>query len=236
MLVQRSKTNFNAPLKWAEPKIIFTCSWSDWFIDEADNWRDEAWDIIKRTPQHTYQILTKRPERVKDHLPADWGEGYSNVWLGVSVESQKYANERIPLLLDVPAKVRFLSCEPLLGEVYLSSYLIGCSCCGAIRNLDSGWRYNGYGWEHKCPDNIPQAGHFESEVKIQWVITGGESGSKENTRHAELDWFRSIRNECKAEGVAYFHKQHGGSSRVDGHWGGRLLDGVEHNEMPEVSE
>jgi protein gp37 len=102
MLVQRSKTKFNEPLKWNSGRV-FTCSWSDFFIEEADAWRPEAWEIIRKTPQLTYQILTKRPERIAAHLPADWGDGYSNVWLGVSVESQKYANERIPLLLKTPA-------------------------------------------------------------------------------------------------------------------------------------
>ena len=60
--VLRSKTKFKEPLKWKEPKVIFTCSWSDWFIEEADQWRDEAWETIRKTPQHTYQILTKSPK------------------------------------------------------------------------------------------------------------------------------------------------------------------------------
>lgn len=122
--VLRSKSNFKVPLSWKEGRLIFTCSWSDWFIEEADEWRDEAWAIIKATPQHTYQILTKRPERIKDHLPADWGEGYPNVWLGVSVENQVEAVKRIPELIKTPAKVRFLSCEPLLDFVDLSGWLV----------------------------------------------------------------------------------------------------------------
>ena len=116
-LVLRSKTTFNNPLHQKEPSMIFTCSWSDWFIDAADEWRDEAWAIIKQTPQHTYQILTKRPERITEHLPADWGEGYPNVWLGVSCENQKWFDIRVPILLSVPAKVRFVSAEPLLSEI-----------------------------------------------------------------------------------------------------------------------
>lgn len=112
--VLRSKGNFNAPLKWKEPKLIFTCSWSDWFIDEADAWRPEAWEIIKATPWHTYQILTKRPERIKRCLPEDWGRfGYKNVWLGVSVENQK-ATSRLKILKEIPAAVRFASIEPIL--------------------------------------------------------------------------------------------------------------------------
>ena len=67
--VVRSKTAFDAPLKWKEPKTIFTCSWSDFFIAEADAWRKDAWEVIRRSPQHTYQILTKRPERISGHLP-----------------------------------------------------------------------------------------------------------------------------------------------------------------------
>lgn len=116
--VMRSKTNFNAPLKWKDPTLIFTCSWSDWFIEDADEWRKEAWEIIKKTPQHTYQILTKRPERILQCLPDDWGEGYPNVWLGVSVENQK-AVKRVGELVKVPAIVRFISAEPLLELVDL---------------------------------------------------------------------------------------------------------------------
>lgn len=114
--VLRSKTRFRDPLKWRAPKKIFACSWSDWFHPAADAWRAEAWEIIRRTPQHTYQILTKRPERILDCLPSDWGNGWPNVWLGVSVESQDYT-PRIDLLRQVPAAVRFLSLEPLLGPL-----------------------------------------------------------------------------------------------------------------------
>lgn len=117
--VVRSKTTFGAPLKWKEGRKVFVCSWSDFFIKQADPWRDEAWDIIRRTPQHTYQILTKRPERIADHLPADWGKGYPNAWLGVSTENQEQADKRIPLLIDIPAVVHFLSVEPMLGPVDL---------------------------------------------------------------------------------------------------------------------
>lgn len=90
VIVQRSRQEtFNSPLKWREPGFVFTCSWSDFFIDEADKWRQNAWDIIRRTPHLIYQILTKRPERIKQCLPPDWGDGWQNVWLGTSVENQK---------------------------------------------------------------------------------------------------------------------------------------------------
>lgn len=117
--VQISKTKFNEPKKWLDGRMIFTCSWSDWFIEDADEWRSEAWNIIKNTPQHTYQILTKRPERIKDNLPDDWGDGYDNVWLGVSIESDDQY-ERKYFLDEVPAKIKFISFEPLLSDIMIS--------------------------------------------------------------------------------------------------------------------
>jgi protein gp37 len=116
--VLKSKTKFNEPMKWKEPQLIFTCSWSDWFIEEADAWRPEAWEVIKNTPHHTYQILTKRPERIKVCLPPDWGDGYPNVWLGVSVESND-EKQRLKILSEIPARIRFISAEPLIGELDL---------------------------------------------------------------------------------------------------------------------
>lgn len=114
-VVVRSKTRFNAPLKFKEPSLIFTCSWSDWFIEEADEWREEAWEIIFNTPQHEYQLLTKRPERILNNLPD--GGLPDNVWLGVSVEDIKFGLPRIDILRKIPAKVRFLSIEPLLEDL-----------------------------------------------------------------------------------------------------------------------
>jgi protein gp37 len=189
-VVRRTKpATFNGPLKWEEPKLIFTCSWSDWFIEEADPWRDEAWDIIRKTPWHTYQLLTKRPERFFENLPKDWDSGWPNVWLGVSIENEDYLYRR-HLLCALPAKLRFLSLEPLLGPLNL----------GPLRNID-------------------------------WVITGGESGP--NARPMDPDWVRDIRDQCVDAGVPFFHKQHGGSRKINGSWGGRMLDGRTWDEMPQ---
>lgn len=121
-VVVRGKTTFNYPHKLTEAKRVFTCSWSDFFIEEADQWRDEAWDIIRNTPHLTYQILTKRPERILDCLPEDWGDGYDNVWLGVTVENNA-TRHRISTLSEVPARVRFISFEPLLEFIELAEYL-----------------------------------------------------------------------------------------------------------------
>ena len=190
-LITRSKTTFRDPLTWEEPKLIFTCSWSDWFIGNADEWREEAWDIIRRTPQHTYQVLTKRPERILNHLPHDWGTGWKNVWLGVSIETQEYV-WRKEILQSVPAHVRFISAEPLLGPINLAPL-----------------------------------------TNIHWVITGGESGP--NARPMNLEWSRTIRDQCLREHVAFFHKQNGGKARVEGTWGGRLLDGRTWDGMPQLA-
>lgn len=121
-IVQRSKTRFNDPLKWKEPRTIFTCSWSDWFIEQADEWRAEAWAIVKATPRHTYQILTKRPERIIQCLPDDWDPGlYDNVWIGVSGESEKWTYSRLTALVSLKRHIGprlFLSAEPLLEPIH----------------------------------------------------------------------------------------------------------------------
>lgn len=117
-VVVRSKTKFRDPLKWAEPSLVFTCSWSDWFIEEADAWRDEAYGIIAATP-HIYQILTKRHDRMASHMPK---APLPNVWWGVSVENQKHGLPRVDALREIDGN-RFLSIEPLLeplGELNLS--------------------------------------------------------------------------------------------------------------------
>jgi protein gp37 len=145
-IVVRSKTTFRDPLKWKEPEIIFTCSWSDFFHEAADQWRAEVWDIIRSTPRHTYQILTKRPERIREHLPADWGDGWPHVWLGTSIENQRHAF-RANILHDIPAAVRFISAEPLLGPLDLTE-----------APGEGGLTFNAmYG--------------------INWIIVGGESGA-----------------------------------------------------------
>jgi protein gp37 len=111
---------FNRALSVHEPKLIFTCSWSDFFHQSADQWRADAWDVIRRTPWHRWQILTKRPERILSCLPDDWGDGWDNVWLGTTVENNQSVS-RIHLLKQVPAKVRFISAEPLLENVDFQS-------------------------------------------------------------------------------------------------------------------
>jgi protein gp37 len=111
---------FNLPLKLArkypEGRRVFTCSWSDFFITDADEWRSEAWEMIRHTPQLTYQILTKRPVLIQRRLPADWGSGWPNCWLGVTVESRDYLG-RLDVLRQVPVAIRFAGFEPVLDDL-----------------------------------------------------------------------------------------------------------------------
>lgn len=207
--VVRTKT-WGEPLKWQKAAVesgrkemVFTCSWSDWFHEAADAWRNEAWDVIRRTPSLIYQILTKRPENTVGRLPIDWPRGgYPNVWLGVSVEDQQLADERIQILLKTPAAVRFLSCEPLLGPVDLRGKL------GYWTNPD------GTGsWFSPVPGKVWRR-------LIDWVIVGGESGH--GARPCDLEWIRSIVQQCQTAHVPVFVKQLGAVIR-DG-----LTHGQEH--------
>lgn len=190
VIVRSSKTTFNSPLKWKDSSLIFTCSWSDWFIEEADQWRDEGWEIIRRSPHHIFQILTKRPGRIAGNLPPDWHGGWKNVWLGVSIENQECLH-RLNLLSNIPASVKFISAEPLLEPI-----------------------------------------DFNNLMGIDWVITGGESGP--GYRPLNLAWVRSIRDLCQRFNVPFYHKQNGGARKVNGSWGGNVLDGRTWEQMPAI--
>lgn len=193
-IVVRSKTTFNDPLKWKSGRV-FTCSWSDFFIEQADGWRDEAWDVIRRTPHLTYQILTKRPERIAGHLPADWGTGWPNVWLGVSVEDEDYADQRIPLLVQTPAAIRFLSMEPLLGPVSLRWMPV-------------------FGKPYACQrKDSNSTKHLDGLKQIDWVICGGESGPE--ARMFRSEWAKVLLEECREARVPFFLKQMGSCAVLD---------------------
>ena len=198
-VVRRTKDpTFYAPLKkWKEPKLIFTCSFSDFFHADADQWREDAWKVIEATPWHTYQILTKRPSRMLSWLKTH--EWPSNAWAGVSVESQQYAH-RLDVLAKVPAPVRFVSAEPLLEKLNLTNWL--GELCGE-------------------PCECPMGN------KIQWVIAGGESGRY--FRALDLDWIRSLRDQCAKAGVPFFYKQDAGPVPVSH----PTLDGRLHEAMPD---
>lgn len=114
---------FYAPLKW-EPSVIYVMPWSDFFIEGADDCRDEAWSVIRRTPQHTWLILTKRPGNIYKRLPQTWGEGWPHVWLGVSVGGDDFTY-RIDRLFETPAAHYWVAAEPLIGPLGIRAYLPG---------------------------------------------------------------------------------------------------------------
>lgn len=150
VIKSRSET-FNKPLYIETQTLIFTCSWSDFFNSEADQWRDEVWKIIKST-SHVYQILTKRPERILECLPNDWGDGYENVWIGVSIENQARLN-RLDILNTIPCKTKFVSFEPLLEEINLCRSQLEI-IDWAIIGGESGDLYGSYGFR---------------ECKLEWI-------------------------------------------------------------------
>jgi len=195
-IYRSSKATFEKPLKLEDGATVFACSWSDFFIEEADAWRDDAWDIIRRTPNLTYLILTKRPENMAGRLPDDWGENFGHVWLGVTAENQEAADKRIPTLIDTPAAHRFVSLEPLIGEVGLT--MIDGLHRGlqvSMNALDSDWSSCG-------------GVHFDHPT-IEWVIVGGETGAKSKARPMKREWVDTVYQECVRAGVPFFFKQEG---------------------------
>lgn len=201
VVVRAKPPTFNLPLKIERSAKIFTCSWSDWFIKEADDWRDEAWEIIRRTPHLTYQILTKRIERAVGRLP--WGDGtpWKNVWLMVSAENQETFDRRVPILMSLNAAMRGVSLEPLLGPIDLDQHL-RCQSCG-YSNLDRLI----HGDHHYC-----QQRHFERRLNVlDWVIVGGESIGPRD-RVCQVKWIDDIVEQCQLAGTACFVKQDAGSA------------------------
>lgn len=115
-------------------ETVSVCMTSDFFLEQADAWRGEAWDVIRRRSDVVFYLLTKRPQRVAACLPEDWGDGWENVFFNVTCENQKRADERMPILLDLPFRHKGVSCTPLIGPVRLGKYLdsgqIGRVVCG----------------------------------------------------------------------------------------------------------
>jgi protein gp37 len=192
------------PLKRRNPTIWFVNSMSDLFHEDlADEEIDQVFAVMVRCPRHTFQVLTKRADRMLHVMTKVirtqkfWP--MPNVWLGVSVEDQQRANERIPLLLQTPAAVRFLSVEPLLGPVDLMNLCAPNPKYQKLLqqlNALTGWRVS------------PDAVSIPKELRgVDWVIVGGESGPGARPMHP--DWALSIRDQCSAAGVPFFFKQWG---------------------------
>ena len=189
---------------------VFCASLADVFDNRVpEHWRADLFALIRATPRLDWLLLTKRPQNMRQFLPADWGTGYPNVWLGTTAEDQKHFNMRWRPLASTPATVRFISYEPAVGSIELG------------------------------------------DAHPDWIITGGESGP--GARHCEAAWFRSMRDQCSAQNIAFFHKQwgtwqsnplacEGGMSRAevllhDPHGkGGGLLDGRLWREFPAAAD
>lgn len=219
------------PLRWTKPRRVFVNSMSDLFHPRvSDEFIARVWAVMALAEQHTFQVLTKRPKRMRallssnaftdavidiaaDHPLLDqraargqwpltgWDATFPlpNVWLGTSVEDQTRANDRVPVLLDTPAAVRFLSCEPLLGPVELMF-----SRC-AEHDFPGGFCIS-------CPNR----------QRLDWVIVGGESGK--DARPMQPDWARSLRDQCATAGVAFHFKQWGEWAPTTRHGIGVLSD------------
>ncbi|UVT31607.1 hypothetical protein SEA_MASK_74 [Mycobacterium phage Mask] len=216
------------PLRKRKPLRIFVNSMSDLFHDQVpDEYIAKVFAVMAAARHHTFQVLTKRHGRMRSLLsseafrdgvaeyaqqhadptrggsiptgPWDGPEWWPlwNVWLGVSTENQKWADVRIPALLDTPAAVRFISAEPLLGPIDL---------LGDTENPGPAIVRTGVQLHPDGPWGPAEYDH-DDQIGIDWVITGGESGP--GARPAHPQWFRSLRDQCQAAGVAFLHKQHG---------------------------
>ena len=129
--IYRTKAGFDYPLhrdrsgryKVRSGEMLRVCMNSDFFLPEADGWRPEAWEIIRQRPDVKFFLLTKRPQRVADCLPPDWGNGWENVFFNVTCENQRRAEERIPILLELPFRHKGIMCAPFIGPVSIAQYL-----------------------------------------------------------------------------------------------------------------
>lgn len=225
--VQLHPDRLDAPLYWKKPRRVFVNSISDLFHDDIpEDFIKEVFTVMAIAKQHTFQILTKRPERMRVVLSKwtaedmydywytpieiqDWP--LPNVWLGVSVEDQQTADERIPILLQTPAAVPWVSAEPLLGPVDLSNDLRPpTSLPGRHVQLGSGQ------W-------IVDADHANLMWRgLDWVVVGGESGP--TARPCDVAWIRSIVGQCQAAAVPCFVKQLGSQPRGSCDWKNHAKD------------
>lgn len=201
-------------LDWKKPKRIFVNSMSDFFHEEA------TWEFVRGAlkwfctiDRHTYLILTKRPGKMRSWVQKFCDEAGlddlpPHIWLGVSTEDQAAADLRIPVLLQTRCQTRFISAEPLLGPINVSWWLGEPPC------------------ERPCDGRLAGGACYCTMPRLSWVITGGESGH--HARPMDLDWARSLRDQCLAADVAFFHKQGSGP------WPGmhREIDGRLWHQFP----
>ncbi len=190
-------TSFSLPVRrdrsgsWKVPSgtLMWTCFTSDFFIEEADAWREEAWLMIHRRSDLHFYIVTKRPERILSCLPADWGNGYENVTIACTVENQRRAEERLPLFRQLPILHKAIICEPLLGPIDFHGLLAPLADAPSPMNGDAQW--------------------------CEQVTVGGESGR--DARVCDYAWVLAIRAQCINARVPFHFKQTGAHFSKDGH-------------------
>lgn len=223
----KAERRFFGDKKWADPlkwnaqaeregvrRRVFCASMADMFEILPDehpqkgqlgNERIRLLNLIEATPALDWLLLTKRPENVTGFLDR-WSGGYpDNVWVGTTVENQEYADRRIPELLQIPARVRFLSCEPLLGPVDLTRVAFRDN---GMSPADGSYRCYWTDALAGAQFTGDQNGDVDVEInRVDWVIAGGESGP--GARPSDPEWFRSLRDQCQAAGVAFHFKQWG---------------------------
>jgi protein gp37 len=202
------------PLHWKQPKKIFVCHTSDLFHKDVPGvFINQVWNMMFNNPRHTYLILTKRPELLLQwteikaqhcHWPIEdiWPDWF---WLGTTVCNQEEAERNIPVLLQIPAAVRWVSIEPMLGPIDIVPYMgyrtYRCGCR---------WHRTENEWLHLSGDDALclNCGELcEVHPGIDWVVLGGESGT--NARPMHPDWARWVRDDCKSAGVPFYFKQWG---------------------------
>lgn len=195
-------TTLDSVMHWKKPRRIFVTSMGDAFHESVPfHWIDQIFDMVRNCPLHTFIILTKRADRMLNYLASleidRFDVVYPNVWCGVTICNQQEANEKIPLLLQVPAAVRFVSIEPILGKIDLTT----------IKWVDTSYKGRGQCVLHfdALHNNHPDSPF--NKQKLDWVICGGESGP--GARPVQPDWVRSLRDQCKAHDVPFMFKQWG---------------------------
>src|SRR5712691_2139590 len=204
------------PLHWKQPRRIFVNSMSDCFhADVHRQWLADIWSVMQQCPQHQFLILTKRPVRMQTWAQ-DWGEPLRNVWLGVSCENQATADTRIPLLLQTPAALRFVSYEPALASVDFRQIRLRHQR-QVIETVDALY---GHGMHY--------TGALGYCAHLDWVICGGESGA--DARPFDRAWLRRVVQDCQEAGVPVWVKQDAGPR--PGHQG-RIPDALWVHELPQ---
>lgn len=243
----------NAPLRRRKPAMIGVQFMGDLFHEDVpDGLVDKAFAVMLQAPQHTYQVLTKRAKRMETYVglwglpddcrssiyrvaeslkcsPASLRQRWplANLWLGVTAENQQTADERIPLLLQTPAAVRFVSIEPMLGPVDIEPYLPQLVCDGCGREIAGSYEGHIHEILHDVGDRFPErCGAVRRGPGLNWVICGAETGP--GKRPMELDWVCDVRDQCSVANVPFFFKRDSNGSR--------LLDGRKWEQYPETNK